>query len=173
MSRMREVLDEGIDAGELIAAEQSQIRYAALGANVLYFLAAPMMRLIEGTDPLEPEALELRRRAAIEFLGQALFIDREHGARVAARVLASAPMPQANERLQPFHCPSIEGLAQSHPGRKIKNAARVGHPGSNEMEHRGRNETESKNGSGSSGKIENRNAAGSNGVIATDEVRRK
>ena len=56
-----------------------------------------MMRLVEGTNPLEPEALRFRRKAAIEFLGQALFTDREHGARVAARVLAATPMPKSIE----------------------------------------------------------------------------
>jgi TetR/AcrR family transcriptional regulator len=97
MLRMQQVLEEGIAAGELIRVETTQIRIAALGANVFYFLSAPMMRLIEGSDPLERGALEFRRRSAIEYLGQAIFVDREHGARVAARVLASTPMPMAIE----------------------------------------------------------------------------
>ncbi len=63
------MLVEGIASGELIAAETTQIRFAALGANVFYFLSAPLMRLIQGDDPLESEALEFRRRAAIEYLG--------------------------------------------------------------------------------------------------------
>jgi TetR/AcrR family transcriptional regulator len=171
--RMREVLDEGINAGELIAAEQSQIHYAALGANVFYFLAAPMMRLVEGTNPLEPEALRFRRKAAIEFLGQALFTDREHGARVAARVLAAAPMPQADERLKPFQCSSNECLERSHPSRKNKDAARVGHPDNNRGEHPGNNETGSNGVTESSGGIESKNAAGSNSRAATGKVRRK
>ncbi len=92
MGRMQEVLVEGIASGELIAAETTQIRFAALGANVFYFLSAPLMRLIQGDDPLESEALEFRRRAAIEYLGLAIFMDRAHGARVAARVLAETPV---------------------------------------------------------------------------------
>jgi TetR/AcrR family transcriptional regulator len=184
MIRMREVIEEGIASGELIAAEQSQIRYAALGANVLYFLAAPMMRLVEGTDPLEPEALERRRQSAIEFLGLSLFVDREHGARVAARVLAAAPMPQTKERLQPFPCPSNEGLRRAHPSRKNKNAARVGHPILSEVErvghpdnsgaaHLGDGGTTSNGVTKSKGKIESNDPAGSNNGTATDEVRRK
>ncbi|MGA2351016.1 MAG: TetR/AcrR family transcriptional regulator [Terracidiphilus sp.] len=93
-ARMQEVLDEGIKWGELIPVDPSQIRIAALGANVFYFLAAPMMRLVEGIDPLESDKLEFRRKSAIEYLGQAIFVDREHGARVAARVLAATPMPE-------------------------------------------------------------------------------
>jgi TetR/AcrR family transcriptional regulator len=93
--KVEEVLEEGIASGELIAVDTSQMRYAALGANILYFLAAPLTRLAFGADPLERGQLQLRRQAAVEFLGQTIFIDRRHGARVAARVLAATPMPPA------------------------------------------------------------------------------
>jgi TetR/AcrR family transcriptional regulator len=94
--KVDEVLKEGIVSGELIPAEPSQMRYAALGANILYFLSAPLTRLAFGTDPLERGELERRRKAVVEFLGQAIFIDRKHGARVAQRVLAVTPMPEIN-----------------------------------------------------------------------------
>jgi TetR/AcrR family transcriptional regulator len=93
---IHDILKDGIAAGELIAVDPQQIRYAALGANVFYFLTAPLTKLAFGTDPLEPCELNLRRRAAIEFLGQAIFLDREHGACVAARVLARTPMPEVS-----------------------------------------------------------------------------
>jgi TetR/AcrR family transcriptional regulator len=47
--------------------------------------------------PIEPfarEALAARRRALVEYLGQALFQDRAQGAAAAARVLADSPMPE-------------------------------------------------------------------------------
>lgn len=88
------VIEEGIHAGELIPVDPAQMRYASLGANLNYFLSAPLTRLALHTEPLERSALEFRRRAAVEYLGQAIFIDREHGARVAARVLAAIPMPE-------------------------------------------------------------------------------
>lgn len=91
--RMLAVVEEGIRSGELIPVESSQVTYSALGANVFYFLSAPMMRLIAGADPLERRALEFRRKASIEFLGQAIFMDRQQGAILAARVLAETPMP--------------------------------------------------------------------------------
>jgi hypothetical protein len=90
---MQQVIEEGIASGELIPADPAQIRYAALGANVLYFLSAPLMRMIRGVDPLENGALEFRRTAAIQYLGQTIFVDRERGTQVAARVLAGTPMP--------------------------------------------------------------------------------
>jgi TetR/AcrR family transcriptional regulator len=96
-SRVQALVEEGIAAGELIAVDWTQMIYAGLGANVFYFLSAPMTRISQGFDPLEPAALEFRRRAAIKYLGLAVFVDREKGAGVAARVLASTPMPQPNE----------------------------------------------------------------------------
>lgn len=87
---------EGIGSGELIPVESSQLMYAVLGPNVFYFLSAPMMRLIADTNPIDPSALGFRRRAAIEFLGQAIFMDRREGVIVAARVLADTPMPQVD-----------------------------------------------------------------------------
>jgi TetR/AcrR family transcriptional regulator len=92
-ARVKAVVEEGIAAGELIPVEWTQLIYAGLGANVFYFLSAPMTKWSQGFDPLEPAALDIRRKVAIEFLGQAIFMDREHGARVAACVLAATPMP--------------------------------------------------------------------------------
>jgi len=105
--RMLAVAEEGIRSGELVSVERTQLMYAVLGQNVFYFLSAPMMRLIVDADPLQPSALEFRRKAAVEFLGQAVFTDREHGARMVARVLAETPMP---EHIEP-------------PGDPFRNAA--------------------------------------------------
>jgi TetR/AcrR family transcriptional regulator len=91
--RVHVVVSEGIASGELIPVEWSQLLYAGLGANIFYFLSAPMNKLSQGFDPLSREALEFRRKVAIEYLGQAIFIDRKQGARLAARVLAESPMP--------------------------------------------------------------------------------
>ncbi len=88
---------EGIESGELINAEWKQIELAALGANVFYFLSASMWRFIEPIEPFAPEVLRERRVALVEFLGQAIFKDREHGAGMAAKVLADTPMPEFAE----------------------------------------------------------------------------
>ena len=85
---------EGIASGELIDVDWLQIHLATLGANVFYFLAAPVWRILMDFEPFAPEVLEARRRAMVEFLGQAVFIDRAHGAELAARVLADTPMPE-------------------------------------------------------------------------------
>jgi TetR/AcrR family transcriptional regulator len=92
--RVREMVEAGVAEGELIHVEWTQMLYAALGANIFYFLSAPLIGLALGFEPLDRATLEFRRKAAIEYLGQAIFIDREHGARVAALVLVSMPMPE-------------------------------------------------------------------------------
>lgn len=96
IARMRSVLAEGIASGELIAVDPAQIHLAAFGTNVFYFLSAPLMRLTQVEDPLEYSALERQRWTAIEYLGKTIFIDREHGALLAKKVLATTPMPVAN-----------------------------------------------------------------------------
>jgi len=72
-----------------------QVVYSVLGANVLYFLSAPMMRMVLPFDPMDHASIELRRKAAVQFLGSALFVDRAHGAKLARRVIADMPMPRA------------------------------------------------------------------------------
>jgi TetR/AcrR family transcriptional regulator len=87
---------EGIESGELIQADWMQIHLASLGANVFYFLSAPVWRLLMPSEPFTVDALALRRVALVEFLGQAIFTDRKRGAEIAARVLADTPMPEVN-----------------------------------------------------------------------------
>lgn len=84
---------EGIATGELIDVDWMQMHLSSLGANVFYFLSAPIWRRILPEDPFAPDALLARRQSLVKFLGQALFTDRQHGAELAARVLADTPMP--------------------------------------------------------------------------------
>jgi TetR/AcrR family transcriptional regulator len=93
-TRVQAIAAEGIGARELIDVDYMQLMYAALGANVFYFLSAPMVRLLGHGDPLSLEAIARQRMVALEFLGQALFVDRRRGARIAKAVLAAMPMPE-------------------------------------------------------------------------------
>ena len=94
MAKLEQAIHEGINKGELCQVDWLQVVYSALGANVLYFLSAPMMRLALSFDPMDNAAIESRRKAAVQFLGNALFVDRAHGARLARRVIADMPMPR-------------------------------------------------------------------------------
>ena len=91
------IVQEGIALGELVEADWLQIILSALGGNVFYFLSAPVWRLIMPFEPLDPEVLRARRASTVEFLGQAIFQDRKHGAELAAKVLADTPMPELGE----------------------------------------------------------------------------
>ncbi len=95
MRPVEELLKEGMRTRELIHVDAWQMMYAALGANVFFFLSGPVMGLLISKDLFSRKALVARRRAAVEFLGQAIFLDRRHGARVAARVLKQTPMPKS------------------------------------------------------------------------------
>ena len=96
MGKLQDVIHEGIEKGELCQVDWLQVVYSALGANVFYFLSAPMLRLMLPSDPSAPAAIESRRKAAVQFLGNAIFVDRAHGARLVKRVLAAMPMPKAS-----------------------------------------------------------------------------
>jgi len=94
MTMYQSMVREGIETGELIQADWLQIHLASLGANVFYFLSAPIWRILNSTEPFAPEALAARRKAILDFLGQAIFTDRQRGAALAAQILAESPMPE-------------------------------------------------------------------------------
>ena len=96
MTMYQSMVREGIESGELIQTDWMQVHLASLGANVFYFLSAPVWRILKATEPFTPEALALRRKALVEFLGQAIFTDRQRGAELAAHVLEDSPMPEVN-----------------------------------------------------------------------------
>jgi TetR/AcrR family transcriptional regulator len=93
LTRLKEVVAEGIQSGELCQLDWFQIWCVAIGSNVFYFLSGPTLRLALPFDPLAPTELEFRRKAILQFLSQALFVDRRRGERLAKRILADTPMP--------------------------------------------------------------------------------
>jgi len=97
MRKMQDAVQEGIRNGELCKMDAMQVMYSIFGANVFYFLSAPMVQLHVPFNLFDEQALQLRREAAVNFLGHALFRDRAHGARLAKRVLRQMPMPSVKE----------------------------------------------------------------------------
>jgi TetR/AcrR family transcriptional regulator len=96
MTMYQALVREGIASGELIDMDWMQVHLATLGANVFYFMTAPIWAKVQGVDPLAPEALKKRREEVARYIGQAIFADRKHGAEVAERVLADSPMPEVS-----------------------------------------------------------------------------
>jgi TetR/AcrR family transcriptional regulator len=102
MIMFQSMVREGIASGELIEADWMQMQLTAIGANVMYFMTAPIRRIVSGEEPLSREALAERRKLLLEFLGQAIFQDRQRGAELAAKVYADTPMPEINLPDQPM-----------------------------------------------------------------------
>jgi TetR/AcrR family transcriptional regulator len=98
LEKMQEAVCQGIQTGELCGMDWLQVVYSMLGANVFYFLSAPMMRLAVPFEPFDNKRIEARRKEAVQFLGNALFVDRARGAKIAKRVLADMPMPRVKSR---------------------------------------------------------------------------
>ncbi len=94
LEKLRQAVNEGTRTGELCEMDWLQVTYSMFGANVFYFLSAPLMEIALPFKPFEVKALESRRRAAVQFLGKALFKDRIHGIKLANCVLADMPMPR-------------------------------------------------------------------------------
>ena len=94
IEKLREAIEEGTKSGELCEGDWLQVVYSMLGANVFYFLSAPLMQLALPFKLFDIDALKSRRKAAVQFLAKALFTDRAQGAKLANRVLAEMPMPQ-------------------------------------------------------------------------------
>jgi TetR/AcrR family transcriptional regulator len=103
LAKMRRTVRRGIRTGELISLDWMQVIYSGFGANVVYFLSAPIMRVALAADsfePFSPAVLASRRKSAVEFLANALFVDRTQGQKLARRVLATMPMPEAGPHPQ-------------------------------------------------------------------------
>src|SRR5579862_9681673 len=54
LSKLEQAVQDGIASGEFCPVDWLQVVYSALGANVFFFLSAPMMRLLLPFDPMSP-----------------------------------------------------------------------------------------------------------------------
>jgi TetR/AcrR family transcriptional regulator len=88
------VLEEGMAQGEFRPLDPTQTLLSLMGANVFYFHAAPIFRVVSGRDPREPEFLAARRPHLVDLATAFLFRDPEEGARIAADVLAETERPR-------------------------------------------------------------------------------
>lgn len=93
LKKIQAAVEDGIRSGELCKIDWMQVMYSTYGSNVFYFMSAPMMRLSLSFEPFDPATLEFRRNTCVKFLGNALFVDRSHGAKLVRRVLAAMPIP--------------------------------------------------------------------------------
>jgi TetR/AcrR family transcriptional regulator len=83
------VVADGIGCGEFRKVEGAGVLSAVVGMNVFYFNSAPIMRMVRGVDPLSPECIRGHIATALDFIGAALFTDREYGIRLAKKISAA------------------------------------------------------------------------------------
>lgn len=88
--RVCATLQEGIRSGEFRSLDPAQTALSLTGANVFYFIAAPVLAEMTDRDPREPDRLRLRRAAILDHAAALLFEDREAGWALA-RLLLEAP----------------------------------------------------------------------------------
>jgi TetR/AcrR family transcriptional regulator len=71
--RVAGVLKEGIASGDFRPVDPQQFVPTMISSIVFYFLNAPVMRMMTGSDPLAPERVAVRRAAVLDFISAALF----------------------------------------------------------------------------------------------------
>jgi TetR/AcrR family transcriptional regulator len=70
-----EVLKAGMASGDFRRVDPMQFIPSMIAVIVFYFTSAPVMKIMNGDDPLMPERIAARRTAVLEFISTALFRD--------------------------------------------------------------------------------------------------
>ena len=74
-ARLTQVVSDGIEAGEFRRVNPIEFVASMISTIVFYFINAPVIRLVQETDPLSPERIAQRRAAVLDFISAALFRD--------------------------------------------------------------------------------------------------
>jgi TetR/AcrR family transcriptional regulator len=94
--RVMGVLQEGIAAGEFRAVDPGQFAPSMVSSIIWYFVVAPVLRRLRPGDPYSPQAIIERRAAVLDFIAAALFVDRDAGIALAAKIAARPVEPDDN-----------------------------------------------------------------------------
>ncbi len=73
LGKVAAVIQQGIAAGDFRPVDPMQFVPTMISAIVFYFINAPVMRMMTGSDPLSPERVAARRAAVLDFISAALF----------------------------------------------------------------------------------------------------
>ena len=99
MRRVVETVTEGIKRGEFRQVQAVHFVHSMVAVIVFYFTTVPVMKEISGMDPLSAPALQVRREAMLDFIGSALFVDRDRAYEISKHLLhASQPQPVSTKR---------------------------------------------------------------------------
>jgi TetR/AcrR family transcriptional regulator len=72
--RLGEVIQQGIAAGEFRPINPLQFIPSMVALVVFYFISAPMLKSVIGSDPLSAERIAERRAAVLDFISAGLFL---------------------------------------------------------------------------------------------------
>lgn len=88
--RVVKTFQQGIVSGEFRPVDPVQFLPSIVGMCVHYFISAPVVRIFLNADPLLPEHIAARKAAVLDVVAAALFVDREHGARIVQSLQTGA-----------------------------------------------------------------------------------
>ncbi len=80
-ARLGQLIHQGIASGDFREVEPLQFVPSMVSTIVFYFINAPVMRIMSGSDPLTPERIAARRAAVLDFISAALVKHPSEGAR--------------------------------------------------------------------------------------------
>lgn len=100
LHRLTEVLETGIVKGEFQRIDPFQFLNSMIAVVVFYFTSVPVMRAVGGFDPLSTDALDRRRRAMLEFISGALFVDHTQAQRLVGEVLENIHAAPASSNIE-------------------------------------------------------------------------
>jgi TetR/AcrR family transcriptional regulator len=68
------VLQEGIASGDFRPINAQQFIPSMVALVVFYFISAPVLKVVSGSNPLSPAKIAERRAAVLDFISSALFV---------------------------------------------------------------------------------------------------
>jgi len=98
-NRARDVVHEGVEAGELFDLDWMLAAHLMFGITASYFRLGPFLREMEGLAPQDAEFLEYRRKTIALAVAKVLFVDPMRGARLAEQALIDLPMDSPDKFL--------------------------------------------------------------------------
>jgi len=89
--RVMALLRAGAESGEFRRVDPAQFMPTMVSSIVWYFVVSPVLRRLRPGDPYSEEAILQRRAAVLDFIAAALFVDRDAGLKLAARIANEIP----------------------------------------------------------------------------------
>ena len=99
--RVLALVQEGVASGEFRPVDASHFVPSAIGSIVHYFLTAPLRRKFVPQATSGAQSIHERRVAVLDFIGAALFADRDAGVRLAAKIAAQDVNGPISSQLSP------------------------------------------------------------------------